>query len=322
MTEMLEVKRSNPSGVEVNSRIIHGYKRVFRTAGDADNPAILLIHGIGDNSSTWLPVMPMLARNHLVLAPDLLGHGLSDKPRGDYSTGGFANGMRDLLAVLGIDRVTLVGHSLGGGVAFQFAYQYPEYVERVVLVGSGGVGRQVSVALRAASVPGASLAIGALRLPGMKYYTSVALKLLALLDTDMGVDAPDLIRVVEALPDLESRQAFIRTLRSVVDWHGQVVTALDRSYLASGLPVMLVWGSRDAVLSVKHGALAHELIPGSRYEVFEGAGHFPFHADPDRFVKLLNNFIATTEPPQYAREEWRERLRTGPAVPISQIVGR
>jgi pimeloyl-ACP methyl ester carboxylesterase len=320
MSQVLPLKRAGSTKIEVSSRTIHGYKRAFRTAGSDASSALLLIHGIGDNSSTWLPIMPKLASRHLVIAPDLLGHGLSDKPRADYSIGGFANGMRDLLAVLGIDRVTLVGHSLGGGVAFQFAYQYPEYVERVVLVGSGGVGKQVSVALRAASVPGASLAIGALRLPGMKYYTSVALKLLALLDTDMGVDAPDLIRVVEALPDLESRRAFVATLRSVVDWRGQVVTALDRSYLAAGLPVLLMWGDRDPILSERHGRLAHEVLPGSRYEVFEGAGHFPFRADPNRFVTVLEDFIATTEPPEYTREEWRERLRTGPAVPISQIV--
>lgn len=304
--------------VEVQSRLIHGYKRAFRVAGDGS--ALLLIHGIGDSSTTWLPVMSKLARRHLVIAPDLLGHGLSDKPRADYSIGGFANGMRDLLAVLGVDRVTLIGHSLGGGVAFQFAYQYPEYVERVILVGSGGVGRQVSLALRLASVPGASFAIGALRLPGMRFHTAIALKVLALMDTDMGVDAPDLIRLVEALPDLESRRAFIRTLRSVVDWRGQVVTALDRSYLAAGLPVMLMWGDRDAVLSVRHGRLAHDLMPGSRLEVFTGAGHFPFHADPDRFVRLVNEFVDSTEPPAYTREAWRERLRTGPAVPISQIV--
>src|SRR4051812_2896767 len=128
---------------------VHGYRRAYRLAGHG--PAVLLIHGIGDSSSSWVPVMSALAERFTVIAPDLLGHGNSDKPRGDYSVGGFANGMRDLLEVLGIARATVVGHSLGGGVASQFAYQYPQRCERLVLVSSGGIGRGVTPMLRAAT---------------------------------------------------------------------------------------------------------------------------------------------------------------------------
>jgi len=311
VSRLLKLKTVDPGEIQVSSRVIHGYKRAFRVAGDG--PPILLIHGIGDNSTTWLPVMRELAKHHLVIAPDLLGHGLSDKPRADYSIGGFANGMRDLLAVLGVDRVTLVGHSLGGGVAMQFAYQYPQYAERMVLIGSGGVGRQVSPVLRASSLPGATLAIAALQLPGVKLQTAIVLKLLQMFNTDLGVDAPDLIRLVEALPDYQSRTAFIRTIRSVVDWRGQVPTALDRCYLAEGMPTLLVWGDRDPVLSVKHAAIAHAAMPNSRLEIFRGAGHFPFHYDLDRFIALVRDFITTTEPAAWVREEWRDRLRAGPA---------
>ena len=118
------------------------------------DPALLLIHGIGDSSDTWRPVLQALARTHTVIAPDLLGHGRSEKPRADYSVAAYANGMRDLLSVLEIDRVTVVGHSLGGGVAAQFAYQFPDRCERLVLVDSGGVGRSVSPLLRLATCAG------------------------------------------------------------------------------------------------------------------------------------------------------------------------
>jgi pimeloyl-ACP methyl ester carboxylesterase len=118
---------------------IHGYRRAFVCFGKG--PALLLIHGIGDSSDTWQPVLDELGRHHTVIAPDLLGHGRSEKPRADYSIAAYANGMRDLLSVLELDRVTVIGHSLGGGVAAQFAYQFPERCERLVLVDSGGIGR-------------------------------------------------------------------------------------------------------------------------------------------------------------------------------------
>jgi pimeloyl-ACP methyl ester carboxylesterase len=302
--------RSVPD-VEVRSRVIHGYKRVFRVAGSG--PPLLLIHGIGDSSATWSTVMPALARRHLVIAPDLLGHGQSDKPRADYSVAAYANGMRDLLGVLGIDRVSLVGHSLGGGVAMQFAYQFPEHTERLVLVSSGGVGRNVTPVLRAVSLPGAHLLLSMVTLPTARLQVAAVLKLMELLGTGLGRDAHDLMRLVDALPDATARSAFIRTLRAVVDWRGQVVTMLDRCYLTSGMPTLLIWGTRDQVLPVQHGRAAHLAMPGSRLDLFEGAGHFPFHADPERFIKVLEGFLATTAPADWSREQWRELLRSGPA---------
>ncbi|MDT4937410.1 MAG: hypothetical protein QOG80_1081 [Pseudonocardiales bacterium] len=298
--------------VQVQERRIHGYRRVFRIAGEG--PPLLLIHGIGDNSGTWDEIIPTLARKHLVVAPDLLGHGDSDKPRADYSVAAYANGMRDLLSTLDIDHVTLVGHSLGGGVAMQFAYQFPERTDRLVLVSSGGAGRDVSPVLRAAALPGANLAMAALQLPGAQAAVRVAIDILQRLDTGLGVDAADLNRVVEALPNQTARSAFIRTLRSVVDWRGQVVTMLDRSYLVRGMPTLLMWGARDSVVPVGHAHKAHAAMPGSRLEIFDGAGHFPFRADPARFVGLLEDFCSTTEPSTWSVEQWRELLRNGRAA--------
>ncbi|MFJ9558490.1 alpha/beta fold hydrolase [Streptomyces fuscichromogenes] len=301
-------------------RVVHGYRRAYRIAGDG--PALVLIHGIGDSSATWARLIPDLARTHTVIAPDLLGHGESDKPRADYSVAAYANGVRDLLTTLGIESATLLGHSLGGGVAMQFAYQFPERTERLVLVSAGGVGREVNPVLRLVSLPGAHLALSALRLPGMRLQVGLAVRLLELLDTGLGQDAPELLTLVDALPDETSRNAFIRTLRAVVDWRGQVVTMLDRCYLTEGMPTMLLWGDRDSVVPVRHAHRAREAMPGARLEIFEGAGHFPFHADPARFVALVQEFTATTAPADWSREHWRTLLVDGRSDPGHGPVGQ
>jgi pimeloyl-ACP methyl ester carboxylesterase len=299
-------------------RVVHGYRRAFRVAGSG--PAVVLVHGIGDSSATWQPVLPALAERHLVIAPDLLGHGDSDKPRADYSVAAYANGIRDLLGVLGVERATLVGHSLGGGVAMQFAYQFPERTERLVLVGSGGAGPDVNPVLRAMTLPGAALALTLLRLPGARLQVGAVVAALRALDTGLGQDAPDLLRIVDALPDGTSRAAFVRTLRAVVDWRGQVVTMLDRCYLTRGMPTMLVWGGRDAIVPVHHAHRAHDAMPGSRLEIFDDAGHFPFHTDPQRFVALLEDFLTRTHPARWSAEQWRELLRA--PVPVDPLIER
>ncbi len=292
-------------------RTIHGYRRAFRVAGSG--PAILLIHGIGDNSTTWHTVQAMLARRFTVIAPDLLGHGQSDKPRADYSVAAYANGMRDLLSVLDIDRVTVVGHSLGGGVAMQFAYQFPQLVDRLVLVGAGGVSKDVNVALRVAALPGATEALALLRLPLVLPALQAAGRIGGALfgSTGLGRDLPDALRVLADLPEPTASSAFARTLRAVVDWRGQVVTMLDRCYLTESVPVQLVWGTHDSVIPVSHAWLAHAEMPGSTLEIFEGSGHFPFHDDPDRFVDVVQHFIDTTIPAEYDHELLRGLLRTG-----------
>lgn len=298
-------------------RSIHGYRRAFRIAGDG--PVVVLVHGIGDNSTTWLDVMAHLARRYTVIAPDLLGHGRSDKPRADYSVPAYANGMRDLLAVLGVEQATVIGHSLGGGVAMQFAYQFPHLVQRLVLVSTGGVTKEVNPFLRLASLPPAQEVLALLRLPGALPVIRAAGTVLQRLGTDLGHETPEVMRVLGALPDRGARSAFLRTLRAVVDWRGQVVTMLDRSYLTAGLPVQLVWGDRDPVIPLAHARLAQAAMPGARLEVFPGAGHFPYRDDLPRFLAVLEDFIATTEPNPYDQERWRTLLRTG--APDDAVVG-
>jgi pimeloyl-ACP methyl ester carboxylesterase len=310
---------SDAPAYEVQYRTIHGYRRAFVHAGKG--PAILLIHGIGDSSDTWRDLIPSLAQDHTVIAPDLLGHGRSDKPRADYSVAAYANGMRDLLTVLDIEKATVVGHSLGGGVAMQFAYQYPERCERLVVVSSGGVSREVTPLLRAASLPPAHAVLPLLGIPFSRVLGRALFRILELLDTDIGRDTEDMLRIFDALPDATSRHAFIRTLHAVVDWRGQVITMLDRCYLTRGMPTLLMWGDRDAVIPYEHARLAHAAMPGSRLETFRGAGHFPHHSDPARFLDILYDFLGKTTPASYSVDEWRTVLRTGRTQPMHGSVG-
>ncbi|MFD0665749.1 alpha/beta fold hydrolase [Thermocatellispora tengchongensis] len=233
-----------PSGTEPADggllfREVHGYRRAFRMAGDG--PPLLLIHGIGDSSATWEPVLPLLARRFTVIAPDLLGHGESDKPRADYAVAAYACGMRDLLSVLGVDRVTVAGHSLGGGIAMQFAYQFPERCERLVLVDSAGVGAEVHPLLRAASGPLADTGIRLVTSPPARAAARLAAPLLRL-GLGLGTDFDYVMERYQSLTSATARTAFLRTLRAGVDLRGQAITMLDRCYLTAGLPTLIVWG--------------------------------------------------------------------------------
>ena len=294
---------------ELREIVLHGHRVSYRTAGEG--PVIVLIHGITGNSEQWGQVIPALAENYTVVAPDLLGHGQSAKPRGDYSLGAFAVGVRDLLIALGHRRATVVGHSLGGGIAMQFVYEYPVFAERLVLVSSGGLGREVHPLLRAATLPGAELVlpvIASQRLHGAGFGVAQVLKAFGL---RAGSDLEEMARGYASLADVGARQAFLHSLRAVIDPGGQRVSATDRLYLAAEVPTLLVWGEADRIIPVEHGIEAQEAIPGSRLEVFEGAGHFPHRTDPDRFVDVLVDFVERTVPAEVDDERWREMLRAG-----------
>ena len=180
----------------------------------------------------------------------------------------------------------MVGHSLGGGVAMQFAYQFPERCERLVLVGSGGVGASVHPLLRLAAAPGAGLVLPLLgSRPALSALRGFA-ELLRLSE-DLDYVLARYVRLLEP----STRSAFLRTLRSVVDWRGQVVNMLDRCYLTEGIPTLLVWGTDDRVVPSGHALRAHRAMPGSRLVLFEGAGHFPHRSDPRRFLEILREFL-------------------------------
>jgi pimeloyl-ACP methyl ester carboxylesterase len=305
-----EADREPDNPLRLRYRVIHGYRRAFRMAGSG--PVLLFIHGISDSSRTWLGVLPELAKSFTVLAPDLLGHGGSDKPRADYAAAAYACGMRDLISVLDIDQVTVVGHSLGGGVAMQFAYEFPERCERIVLVGSGGIGREVHPLFRFAAAPAVDWVMPAITSPPAQLATRALTPVLRQLGGfGLGRDFGYGLERYHSLADPTARSAFLRTLRSVVDWRGQVVTMLDRCYLTEGMPSLLIWGSDDRVIPVEHARIAHQAMPGSRLEIFPGAGHFPHQHDPARFIDLIEKFHHSTAPSPYDSQHWRELLRGG-----------
>ena len=286
---------------------LHGHTVAFRSAGDG--PVILLVHGMAGSSDTWRYVMPELARRFTVVAPDLLGHGATDKPRAEYSVSAHANVLRDLLAALGHERATLVGQSLGGGIVMQLAYQFPAQCERLVLVSSGGLGREVSPLLRGLSVPGVEHVFPLFCSPALR---DAGRRLAAWLGGSILRPAPgveEVWRGYAALADDDTRRAFFRTLRAVIDPTGQCVCANDRLYLAALLPTLIVWGARDSLIPIHHGIAAHEAIAGSRLVVFEDAGHFPHCESPERFVESLVDFIESTMPASVPEQSWRELLR-------------
>jgi pimeloyl-ACP methyl ester carboxylesterase len=286
---------------------IHGHRLGLRLAGQG--PVLLLIHGMASSSAAWTPVIPALAERFTVLAPDLLGHGTSAKPAADYSLGAHASLLRDLCVLLGHERATVVGHSFGGGVALQFAYQFPERCERLVLVGSGGLGREVTPLLRALALPGSEHVLplfcaGPLRDAG----TAVANGLWRV-GVRASAAAQEIWRGYASLADADARIAFFRTLRSVVDIDGQNVSADDRLHLAADLPTLIVWGARDPIIPVAHAHRAHAAILGSQVAIFEGVGHFPHCEAPERFAATLLDFLRSTEPVHLSAQQLRPRLR-------------
>ncbi len=295
-----------PEQPQLRRLTLHGHRIAYRQAGSG--PALVLIHGITSSSATWERVMPYLARHYTVIAPDLVGHGESDKPRGDYSLGAHASSVRDLLVVLGHERASVVGHSLGGGIAMQFAYQFPERCERLALVDSGGLGRDVNVLLRAATLPGAEFVLPLLAATRVLDAGRLAGRLLAGFGLHARTDIEEIARGHATLSDAEARAAFVHTLRSVVEPGGQRVDASNRLYLSAHIPFLLVWGENDSVIPVAHGRSTHDLLPASRLEVFASSGHFPQLDEPHRFVDVLVDFLQTTEPATLDAERWRELL--------------
>jgi pimeloyl-ACP methyl ester carboxylesterase len=285
---------------------LHGHSVTYVQKGSG--PVLLLIHGMAGSLGTWRSVVDPLAQNATVLAVDLPGHGASSPGGGDYSLGSLAAGLRDVLTALGHERVTLVGHSLGGGIAMQFSYQFPEMTERLVLVSSGGLGVEVNPALRAASLPGANLFVS-VTAEATRRASGIAGRVLRATHAPPRPGLDELLRSYASLADADRRSAFLATVRSVVGLNGQTVLAGDRLYLAQDLPVLLIWGAEDPIIPVEHARAAHALMPHSTLAVFDGVRHFPHVEAPQRFVTALEDFCASTEPAVFDAATWRARLR-------------
>jgi pimeloyl-ACP methyl ester carboxylesterase len=276
--------------IELKYLDMHGERIAYLDEGSGE--AIVLLHGLAGSSETWRSLIGPLSRKYRVVAPDLLGHGKSTKPRTDYSLGALSVLIRDVLDELGITRATFVGHSLGGGIAMQFVYQHPDYVQRLVLINSGGLGPDVGMLLRLASLPGAELVlpiIAAKRLldPGERVWS---------LMRKAGIESPrgeEMWRHYRSLSDGPTRQAFLRTVRGVIDHRGQAVSALNRLNTRMNFPVMAIWGDRDAMIPVAHAYAAQQIRPDVRVEVLTDVGHFPHAERPGEVAELIEDFIAS-----------------------------
>jgi len=295
---------------------LHGHRVIYRIAGSG--PPVVLIHGMVNSSRHWEAVALRLAEHYTVIAPDLIGHGDSATPRGDYSLGAHAASIRDLLAVIGVDRATIVGHSLGGGVAMQFFYQFPQRVERMVLVSSGGLGREVSPMLRGAALPGAAALLWLAAHPQVEARLSQLGERLRQRGSGKGVYLQAIARALQPLQRPGARKAFLQTLRSVIDAQGQRVSARDRLYLLGPIPTMIVWGARDNTIPVSHGRHAHEAIPHSRFEILPHAAHFPHLENPEGLAAVLRDFLETTQPGRIADEDWGRLI--APHSPRSRVL--
>jgi pimeloyl-ACP methyl ester carboxylesterase len=291
---------------------IHGHDMAYRMEGQG--PALLLLHGIAGSSRTWRDVIPRLTDRFKVIAPDLIGHGQSGKAVGDYSLGAFASGIRDLLEVLDIDRASVIGQSFGGGVAMQLAYQHPELCQRLILVDSGGLGREVNWMLRFMTLPGSEYVMPVI-FPGfVRDWGDSLFRTINNRGIRLGRIA-EMWSAYASLAEAENRQAFARTIKSVIDPGGQTVSAMDRLYLASPMPTLIVWGDRDDIIPVSHAYAAHEAMPGSRLVIIEGVGHFPQIEVPEQFVDALVDFIDSTEPARLGTEDRKRMLQERSELP-------
>jgi pimeloyl-ACP methyl ester carboxylesterase len=265
-------------------------------AGPADGPVVLLLHGLLSDATTWDRAIPLLAGHGLrVIALDLPGHGESAKLPGPYLLDDFAAALDEFLGVLGIESVTVCGHSFGGAITVHFGYHYPHRVLRQVLVSAGGLGREVNPGLRLLTVNGAETVVGAVldRRPVRRLLRSERLHRALRLSDEKVVN---LRRIFRGLVEPDARAAFFASARGVIEPSGQRGSFIEMQYLAEHLPTLLVWSDRDTVIPVTHAHDTHAHLPTSRLVVLSGGGHEPHRRDARRFADEVADFVQTTSP--------------------------
>lgn len=281
---------------------------------EGKGPPLLLIHGLGGSRHTWNNVLPALSRTSTVIAPDLPGHGDSDPPQGDYSPGAQASALRDLVLGLGFDSINVAGHSLGGGIAMQFAYQFPERTQRLVLISSGGLGAEVTPLLRAATLPGAETVVSALAL-APRALSRTALEVLSLGPNLVArEDAAPIAEALESMGSERQRRTFVRTARTVLDLHGQAVSATGIYAALSDIPMLVAWGASDRTIPPEHHRTMATHLPNARTYEIPRAGHYPQETSPVALADAMVLFLRSVPPFAYDEEVWRSRVVQG--IPV------
>ena len=270
--------------------VLHGHDLSYVDSGSGS--VVLFIHGILGSQGQWAHLVDSMDDDHRVIVPDLFGHGESAKPMGDYSLSAHAATMRDLLDHLGVDRVTLVGHSLGGGIAMQFFYLFPERVDRLVLVSSGGLGREVNLVLRSATLPGAAQVLSVIASAPVLSRVEALGRGASKVGWRPGADLSAIWRGFSSLNDRESRRASSRPPAPSSTSAGRASAPTTIWLTLPPIATLIVWGSKDRMIPAWHALSVVDQLPDCRVELFEGAGHFPHLDDPDRFARVLREFIA------------------------------
>lgn len=249
---------------------------------------VLLVHGVGADQQTWQLIPTQLqAAGRAVITVDLLGHGDTAAQGDDFSLSAQAAMVRDLIDHLGVDRVHLVGHSVGGGISMQFAAESPERVSSLTLISSGGLGREVSGSLRASLLPGSASAIGVMTHQVVTVPMRQVIRLLALVGVENRDFSERTVDALERLQDRGRRRAFLETLRSVVGLTGQRLSVLDHLEILDPGRLLIIWGEADPMVPVEHGRRLNELLPGSRLVLIPEAGHEPYVDDPEIIVREI-----------------------------------
>jgi len=255
-------------------------------------PPLLCLHGLGDSHRTWRRILPLLAPHRRLILPDLPGHGLSGRPDAPYTLAWYSQTMHGFLDALGLESVSVLGHSYGGGVAQWMVLDARERIERLVLVAPGGLGRRVGIGMRLAAFP----VLGPLITPlAMRVGTRVMMRVAA---GELGSPEPeeiDRLAWMNSAPG--SGRAFTRTVAGAVDLFGQYLHTWDRIHEVASLPpLMLHWGDRDRVIPVAHGFAARERLEGVELLVYPGVGHFPHLDQPELFASKARGFLEESRP--------------------------
>jgi pimeloyl-ACP methyl ester carboxylesterase len=275
---------------------LHGHLVSYIQETGAGTP-VLLVHGVGSSIETWGEIPQLLNRDgRPVVAVDLLGHGGSSLGNGDFSLGANAAVLRDLLHHLGYERAHLVGHSLGGGICLQFSYQFPDMVESLTLISSGGLGPQVGLYLRAATLPGADLVIATATRPGLLSIADKVRGRLVARGVESEVLSARVMDRVKALSEPKRRKAFLATVKSVVGPRGQTVSALEKMKSLDGRKVLIIWGDKDNMIPIAHGYQAHEILEGSTMVVLPNAGHQPHVNEPYEVAQAIQSHLVLVSP--------------------------
>ena len=264
---------------------VDGVRVHYQEAGDPKAPALVLIHGFASSTLVWSKVFLKLAEaGYRVIALDMLGYGYSAKPRnGEYTIAGQAKLLMRLLDALGIPRAVIIGSSYGGAVAATCALDYPERVEKLVLVGAVSNNRPLAYKLMrvfGSPVVGdvvSPLQIGSRRLLRRRM-KRVYDRHSWVLD-ERRVDARHL-----PLRAAGTQRAIIRTVRS---WDAE---RISRDAHLIGQPTLLLWGENDIEIPLADGERLHEEISGSRLIVFLNCGHLPHEEYPESFMNVVIDF--------------------------------